>query len=190
MAPPTGEVPAVLSVTAVLASNHHVAVSLRTVRIFSDGVQLDIGAKLRRADASDERWEDLIGRFDEFGRFRRRSGGRLRVGLLLADGGRAVSSARGSDRGNDETAAVYRLTRGGGGGTGSDDYHEMEWTFWVWPLPPDGPVTVIVDWAAFELEERRFRFDGSTLSSAASHAISMWPDEGPTPQQASWTIKF
>lgn len=187
IAAPVGEVPIALPVTGLLASSQHVAVVLRSVRVHSNGVEFEIQGKLRKAGASEEQWEDLQGRFSEYGRVGRRNTGRLRVGVLLADGSRALSAPKVEE----PEGEGPKLTRGGGGGTGSDTFQDTDWSFWLWPLPPDGPLALIVDWTAMGLPEQRFEFDGA-FAEAARRAISIWPDleARPAGVQPSWTISF
>lgn len=188
-APPSGEAPVDVPVTALLATSHHAAVLLRSVRVHSNGVELELQAKLRRDDASDEQWSDLLDRFHEHGWIGRGVAGRLRAGVLLADGSRAIVAPRA--HGDDDAAGGHRLTRQGGGGSGSDTFHDAEWVFWLWPLPPDGPLTLVVDWPAMDLPEQRVEIDGTAIRDAARAVVPIWPDRGAPASgtRSSWTVR-
>ncbi len=58
---------------------------------------------------------------------------------------------------------------------------------WAHPLPPDGPVTLVVSWPAQGIEEARAELDGAAIRAAAQRAVTLWP-EGPAPESATgWT---
>jgi hypothetical protein len=48
--------------------------------------------------------------------------------------------------GSDEEAEPEGPVPSQGGGGGSDDYWES--SFWLWPLPPPGPLAFVVEWPA------------------------------------------
>jgi hypothetical protein len=41
---------------------------------------------------------------------------------------------------------------------------------WVSPLPPEGPVTFVCEWPAFDIEESRRVLDGAKFIEAAEQA--------------------
>jgi hypothetical protein len=63
------------------------------------------------------------------------------------------------------------LTSGGGGG----DEHNWRSSFWVYPLPPEGPVTLVVSW-----------LDGTAIRAAARQAVVLWPDEPDLESGEAW----
>jgi hypothetical protein len=50
--------------------------------------------------------------------------------------------------------------------------------FWLWPLPPPGPLTFVSAWPARTAEERSVVADGSEVVAAAAEARQVWPGEG------------
>jgi len=89
--------------------------------------------------------------------------GRLSVALEFSDGRTAAFS--------DDTGA---LPRDGPAVTdcGSSSYPEgaaevAEETFWAWPLPPAGPVTVLVEWPAVGIGPSSVALDGAAIAAAA-----------------------
>jgi hypothetical protein len=89
--------------------------------------------------------------------------GRLSVALGFSDGRTAAFS--------DDTGA---LPRSGPAITdcGTSSYPEgaaevAEETFWAWPLPPAGPVTVFVEWPAVGIGPSSVTLDGSAIVAAA-----------------------
>jgi hypothetical protein len=90
--------------------------------------------------------------------------GRLSVALGLSDG-RAAAFC-------DDTGT---LPRGGPAVTdcATSSYPEggaevAEETFWAWPLPPAGPVTVFVEWPAVGIGPSSVTLDGAAIVAAAS----------------------
>jgi hypothetical protein len=90
--------------------------------------------------------------------------GRLSVALQFSDGRTAAFS--------DDTGA---LPRSGPAVTdcATSSYPEgaaevAEETFWAWPLPPAGAVTVLVEWPAVGIGPSSVPLDGAAIAAAAS----------------------
>lgn len=47
-------------------------------------------------------------------------------------------------------------------------------TYWVWPLPPGGPVTFVCEWPAFDIPETSTVLESAPLLEAASRAVLVW----------------
>lgn len=45
---------------------------------------------------------------------------------------------------------------------------------WVWPLPGEGDVSVLLEWTAAGIALRTYRLDGQTLRTAAAGAEPFW----------------
>jgi hypothetical protein len=50
--------------------------------------------------------------------------------------------------------------------------------FWVWPLPPPGPVTFVCAWPRWEIPESRTDLDAGPILEAAARATDLWPEDG------------
>lgn len=188
---PKAEIPVVLPVSALLVSNDQVALVLSGVRVFSDGVEFSIEVKVRRAALSEDDWDELLERARGFSHRRtRRSTSRLRVGVLLADASKLVSGDWG--RSPEDGGPKAQLVQSGGSGSGSDRFWVSSWDFWLWPLPSEGPLTVVVDWPQLGLAEGTVVVDGGDLASAARRARPIWSEAGPLNggPQPSWSISF
>ncbi|TCJ36428.1 hypothetical protein E0504_23650 [Parafrankia sp. BMG5.11] len=79
---------------------------------------------------------------------------------------------------------AYRTFTAGFAGGRAPDVHRLR--YWLWPLPPAGPLTLVVDFPARGLAESRVTVDGSALRAAAERAVTLWPagdglDEPGTP---------
>lgn len=96
----------------------------------------------------------------------------LRLGVLYADGRRTATTA-GHPPPSGDLAGRLILAPGGGGG----NEHSWRSSLWVWPLPPEGPVTLVVSWLEQGVPEARGELDGTAIRAAARRAVVLWPDE-------------
>src|SRR5262249_41204420 len=60
-------------------------------------------------------------------------------------------------------------------GGGDDQRYDQQ--FWVWPLPPPGPLTFVCEWPAFGIPETREEIDAQLVLDAATRSIELWPAE-------------
>jgi hypothetical protein len=58
----------------------------------------------------------------------------------------------------------------GGGGGGK----RMDFQYWVWPLPPDGPLSISCEWRKGGVASSWTEVDGSALRDAGSTSKSVW----------------
>jgi hypothetical protein len=166
----------------VLIGTEQVAVAVGSVRAYPNGFEFTVYVRLRREDENS--WP---GHSDVFERPRRGTvgdGSQLRLGILYADGRRAATTGghwRPSDDDDDDDGRLV-LEQGGGGGSsrGSD------WDFWVHPLPPVGPVTLVASWLDHGIAESRAGLDGGAIRAAAGRAVTMWPEEPEFEPGGSW----
>lgn len=91
--------------------------------------------------------------------------------LLLSDGTRVVS---GTAQGESEPTEPILRPRGGSGTT-----HSQFFRWWVWPLPPTGPLEFICQWSMYGIAETRASIDAQLILDAAQRSVRLWPeDEG------------
>lgn len=183
MAPPENELPASASTSVLLNRTDDAAVGITQLEVFSTGFRFTLAVRVRRA-----RPEFAVG-----GLFMLLSphpqpgieiplANRLLLGIEYPDGRRASTlevpggEGAGAMTGNQPLVLV---TQGGGGGELSVDQ-----TFWVAPLPPEGPVAVILTWPSFGMDESRTILDGAAIRAAASRSTLLWPPQAaPEPAQ-------
>jgi hypothetical protein len=101
------------------------------------------------------------------------AGQRLLLGIEFADGRRA-SNARPERRPPTDPQAP--LLAGGRGG-GTELAHDR--VSWVTPLPPDGPLLVIVRCDALGIPESSVELDGGEIARAGRRATVLWPAPPP-----------
>jgi hypothetical protein len=59
--------------------------------------------------------------------------------------------------------------RGGGGGGKRWDF-----TYWIWPLPPDGPMTITCKWPVYWQGGVTTEVDGSAIRAAGASSEPLW----------------
>ena len=67
------------------------------------------------------------------------------------------------------------IHRGGGGGGRAFDHD-----YWVWPLPPVGPLAFVCEWPAEGIPLTRVEVDDAGLIAAAKQAQMLWPSSAST----------
>jgi hypothetical protein len=164
---PENEVPAVLPISTVLARTDGSAIVLTGVEVFSTGVAFTVILRCR-PDALPADEVDL-------GQLMWRRGpgseAELLVGVEFADG-RRTSSLSGRDPfGAPVAPETLVLTRGRG--TGDQLSVEQEW--WLTPLPPAGPLRLVVRCGLFGLPEASVELDGAAIRAAAEDVVVLWP---------------
>ena len=96
-----------------------------------------------------------------------------RFGIAYSDGRRATYDDRWSlpRRSGADKDKEITISPGGGGSGGG------HWTteLWVEPLPPRGPVTFAVEWAAKGIEETLHVIEGDEFREAAKRAKRVFP---------------
>ena len=155
----------------LVARSDDAVLAVAAVRAYSTGFEFELVAVLRRAERRGyppwvthwhpERHDEEVP--DEF----------IRVGLQLADGSKVTNLDHLVPPGLDKEPRGPVLMMGRGGG-GSRRYDLM---YWVWPLPPEGPVTLVLQCPARSIPQTRLQLDGTAIREAASRAVDLWPGE-------------
>ncbi|HSS89276.1 MAG TPA: hypothetical protein VLL69_08160 [Streptosporangiaceae bacterium] len=173
-----GSVPA----ESVLIRTGQVAVAIGSVRAYPNGFEFTVHIRLRREDETG--WP---GHSDPFERHRPGRGtpgddDQLRLGILYADGRRAATTGERYQPPDDGDDGRLVLQRGGGGGSS----RSCDWDFWVHPLPPEGPVTLVASWLEHGIAESRAELDGAAIRAAAQRALTLWPEEPEFEPGGAW----
>jgi hypothetical protein len=92
---------------------------------------------------------------------------------MYADGRRTAAAAA-RPLGDDDTDPG-RLVMLECGSSGSP--RRWDGDFWVYPLPPEGPVTFVASWPKYEVAETRMELDGAAIREAAERAVTLWPED-------------
>ena len=175
--PPEDELGAVLPQGIVLARSERAVVALSHVIVYSTGAALDflaVARGLARSEANRVFHEQHMFEEEDL------PDSLLRIGLELADGGRV------SDLGgwrahrklmspDAEPEGPLLLPHAGGGGNSAGGQVTMKPGYWLWPLPPDGPLQISCEWPFVDIGMTTVEIDGGALLDAASRARTLWP---------------
>jgi hypothetical protein len=178
MSPPENEFPASVGLSVLLGRTDDAAVGITQIEAFSTGFRFTLAVRLRQTppELAGGGLFTLITHI--------RPGieipleNRLLLGIEYPDGRRASTlqhkwmPAPGAVADGEQLVLVQQ---GGGGGEQSVDQ-----TYWVAPLPSEGPVAVVVAWPGFGIPESRTVLDGAAIRAAAARSRTLWP-----PQPAS-----
>lgn len=165
---PENEVPTALPVSRLLARTPDLAVALVGLQAYTTGVAFQLAARARGPEDPDggNRLGDIF--------WEHRPGGpRFLFGVEFADGRRASNLSRHGGGGD--------LVFHPGGGSGGFASVDQEW--WLSPLPPEGPLRVVVRCPEIGLEETVVELDGAEIRRAGEAATVLWPYEPPREQQ-------
>jgi hypothetical protein len=154
--PPRQEFPRVAASALLLARTDAVAVIVAAVWAFRDGFTFWVRAPFRQAGAGlDERPDEQA----------------LHIGVQFADGRKAANAGRLPGPAGSVPDGLILKPYGFGGGP-----QDWNLSYWVWPLPPAGPLTFVCEWPAYGIPETRAAIDGQLILDAARHSIQIWPD--------------
>jgi hypothetical protein len=150
----------------ILARTPDAAIALSTVMAYPNGFEFSIVAVVREGQDR-PMW---AGHFDEYevpDTF-------LRLGVRYADGRSATNlDHRTRPPASDaEHRGMVLAPSGGGGG-----FRRYDSDFWVWPLPPTGPVTIVCEWPAYGIAETSVDLDSGAIVVASARSVQLWPEE-------------
>jgi hypothetical protein len=166
---PDAVIPAWIPGELVLIRTGQAAVAIGGIGVYPNGFEFTVHVRMRGGNESG--WHDPFDRHAPRGG--QPSADALRLGLLYADGRRGAAAD--SHRPLDEDAEPGRLIIDHQNSSGSDQ--RWDGLLWVHPLPPDGPVTFVASWPAYEVGESQAEVDGAAIRAAAARAIILWPEE-------------
>jgi hypothetical protein len=174
--PPQAELGQSVPLSVVVARSDQAVVALRSATAYSTGVTFDVVASARGLGQRESNRllheQHLLGDDDE------PSDWFLRIGFELADGARVSNLARDLRllRPDVEPAGPILIPHGGGGGSGGRGGVDLQPGYWLWPLPPPGPLRIYVEWPALDIALTHVTLDADAIRDAATRAEALWPD--------------
>ena len=163
MSAPENEVPVALPLNTVLARTDDVAIALQRLSVYTTGVSFDLVVRLR----PDAARTGGLGLDELFWGHGRGQHGFL-LGVEFADGRRASNlTGRPGPVPGDEIVFTP------GGGSGGEASVEQSW--WLNPLPPEGPLRIVVRCPELGIDERSIVVDGTAIRAAAPAVVVLWP---------------
>jgi hypothetical protein len=165
--PPDNVMPATCALDALIVRRDDLAVWVADALAYPTGLVFELVAVQRHGSPPERRDRPWF--------FHPGTPESPRFGVGFADGRRA-SFDRGLRHGADGPPDIM-LTFNGGGGT------DRRWNgrMWLWPQPPEGPLTFAFVWPEQGVEEITVEIDSHPVRAAAARAVELWPDERPLP---------
>jgi len=154
MGAPEGWLGGFVPVRAVLARTAEIAITLGPMEAFPTGVSLELQITRRRPDR-DHGW-DLDGG--------------MQFGVAYADGSKWQGFGQSCPLPGEGPPQAPMMWGAGGGGTSRHFAHR----YWLWPLPPPGPVTFALSWRQEGVEETTVQIEGAVFRAAAEEAKRLW----------------
>lgn len=165
--------------TLLIAKTEGVGVGVTNLLAFPTGLKLRVIAFARRSGGPELRFEDVGGWGPQRARRIREDQAlpdeMLRFGIQFADGGKATAVRDdGPIFGPGRPDGPVLMTRGGGGD--GRTWHE---DYWLWPLPPPGPLAFVCEWPAYGIGLTRVEIEAEQVREAAANALAIWPEDEP-----------
>ena len=182
--PPSGTLPGVVALEIVVARSALAAVCITRISAYPTGFAFEL-LTLTDAHAEEELDPHLMGIRHRRGRAAG-ADTQLRLGVQFANGAKAtnVGAAPGFAGREERPHGPVLHPQGGGGGTGS-----WRLGYWVWPLPPAGPLAFVCDWPAASIPLTRREIDAQLVLDAVSRAQEIFPP-GTQPQLGATMTTF
>lgn len=181
LGPPANALGAGCPLGFVLARTDQVALGVNAVVAFPIGFCFTLSVRRRTPSPNGSDWGDLLHRRAAPGGL---DPGLLRVGLQFSDGRKATSLDAFPDLDPEQPeqlppGPVLMHHGGSGGGLLSFDHG-----YWVWPLPPAGPLAFVCEWPAEGIPLTRVEVDAVEITAAAARAPVLWEA---APPSGGWT---
>jgi hypothetical protein len=167
MRAPENEIPVTVPLNTLLARSGNVALALLGLQVYSTGVSFDLAVRCRPGAVEGGALSDVF--------WGRSGGSEFLVGLEFADGRRVTSAGIPFPGRWGPDDIVFHH----GGGSGDELTVDQSW--WLNPLPPAGPLHVVIRCDRLGIGETRTVLDGAAISRAAAGVVELWPWE-PAPE--------
>jgi hypothetical protein len=185
---PKNELGAPVPLRLILGLTDRVAVAVVGATAYTTGVSLTVSVRRRESLAAND-FEDVDEFYDDPfeppfghpGRRRRRvrelAPEILRFGLQFSDGRKATTTGELfpwvdlDDTDEREPTGPVLMSGGGGGGN-----REWEAEFWLWPVPPPGPLAFVIEWPSEKIELTKREVDAALFIEASRSSEELWPE--------------
>lgn len=168
--PPDEVLPGQSNLRATLARTDEAVLVVHRFGAYPNGFTFTLTARFRETGVADHFPWELESRYGK--RIEELPDSFVRLGIMFSDG----SSWSNLDpwEHHDWDKPPKQPFVAGHSGSGSDRSWEQD--YWVWPLPPEGPLTFIVSWPSQGVEETSHEFDATELRQKAGEAETLWPN--------------
>ena len=161
--PPPGVLPGLSTQRRVLFRTDEVHLTADRFAVYPDGIEFTL--TLMFASPQHGHWHDpWEPRHNHGGEIANDS---LRFGVSFSDGSKWTNLDRRNLTLEMEGPVVMQTSASGG----SDKF---ETQFWIWPLPPEGPLTFVAEWPARGIAEQLVEIDATELRERSKEAEVVW----------------
>jgi hypothetical protein len=173
--PPEDELGRTIPLDRVIARSEIGAVAVSHAVVYSTGVSFDFVARARGLSQSKaNRLMHEQHMFEE----EDLPDSLLRIGFEFADGRRASNLGWRAHRrlmtlDTEPEEPVLMPHAGGGGNSGGGDV-SLRPGYWLWPLPPSGPLRISCEWPVVRIPLTTIEVDGGALAEAAAKRIDLF----------------
>lgn len=165
--PPEAELPGIVPISTLhFDRSEQAAVAIIGIAAYARGFEFFLARRIRPGTPGLD--QDPT---PEMRRRRHRAPEDFPVSVRFSDGRTATG---GRSRGDSEPTGPLLQPRGGGGTS-----HSQLLRWWVWPLPPPGPLEFICQWPVYGIAETRIGIDGQLILDAARQSVQLWPEDDP-----------
>jgi hypothetical protein len=179
-----------VALNLVLGQSTKAVIWIPSVTVYPDGFELRL--EIRQRD--EEGWSDQFSLLHHRGS---RSPDReldpelLRFGIELSDGSKATNVNAGTGPRDWDTPPAGPILSGGDGGGGglAGGGARLHYGYWVWPLPPEGPLSFVCEWPIADIAETRTEIDSAPLRDAAREAVIVWSGSETGADSDDWTYE-
>lgn len=174
LAPVRGAIPGVVAIETILARTDAVGVSVASALVYPNGLEFEVVV------VAEDEWTKLDPFFsrpdeDEEGVI---PSSLLRIGVEYADGRKAMNTrerwASWLDDEGDNPAPPDPILLGGRGGGGGGHW---AYRFWLWPLPPPGPMCLVCEWPDADIPLTRREVDGKSIIDAGTRVQTIFKSD-------------
>lgn len=170
--------PGVAPLELVIASNARAAVYVGRCSVYATGFELEV--RVLVAYDAGELDPSLNGVYHRPGRGPNYDE-MLKFGVEFSDGRKATNvGGRGHGPGEPEDPVLWGMGGGGGGGRWRQD-------FWVWPLPPPGPLSFVCEWPAAGIPLSRADIEAQLLLDASTRARQLFANRASSAGGSTWS---
>ena len=176
--PPSNVLGAAVPLRLVLARTDDLAIAVTDASAYPAGLSFTLSIRLREVPADPRLDPSFLGGWEGPGATPSGLPPELfRFGVQYADGRKATTVGNPFGSEGQPEGPVLLPRSGGGGG------REWDQAYWLWPLPPAGPLAFVCEWPARGVALTRAEVDGSLILEAAAKAETLWEE---APARGEW----
>lgn len=188
--PPQNALGGVVALELLLARSDRAAVVVASATAYPAGVEFTVDVRHLPEEEADSaaKWRGPPWHYP-YGEGGELPDELLRLGVEFADGAKVTTLRPGLPSPDvwragaaEPPSGPVLIAQGGSGSTG-----RWTQTFWLWPLPPDGPLSFVCEWPAADIGLSRANVERTLLRDAASRSQTLWAQDAGSDAPQAWT---